>query len=230
MKRIQGREFLNNEEIHKRYGDFAVKTVNFDLIDPNAVQLRFKWTVEAIQSLRSRGIVTYSMLDIGSHDGILGAMVASMKIDPEDPCSNSPAVDAIESYPPAYNASNELAEVVRGRGFKMDVHKVDFESFVPTRKYDVVTAFEVIEHTKDPMFCIEKIYDLLEIGGHVFLSVPESHGIFGLSDKNPFHMWTATAQSLISTLFYDDRKWHIKQMFEHNNLMHVMAMKRTYME
>jgi 2-polyprenyl-3-methyl-5-hydroxy-6-metoxy-1,4-benzoquinol methylase len=110
----------------------------------------------------------------------------------------------------------------------MNVRNTTFEEFKPDHLYDVICAFEILEHTRDPMFCIEKIYDMLETGGHVFISVPEEHGTFGVNDKNPFHYWTATTQSLISTLFYDDRKWHIVQMFEETGLIHLLVRKTTY--
>lgn len=226
MKRIVGRKILDKPE--ESYGYYTVKTVNFDLMDKNAVHFRFRWALDYIQRLRFASIITYNALDIGAHDGTLGALIAQMKIDPNEPKSNSPNVDVIESYPPSVEACEALASVVRDHGLKMRVCNTTFEDFKPDKLYDVITAFEILEHTRDPMFCIEKIYDMLEVGGHVFVSVPEEHGAFGINDKNPFHYWTATTQSLISTLFYDDRKWRILQMFEENGLIHLLAKKTSY--
>jgi hypothetical protein len=227
MKRIIGRSIIDDYDI---YGaGYKVQPVNFDLIDNNAVHFRYRWTVDIIQNLRDASVITYNALDIGSHDGTLGAMIAKMVIDPGVPGSNSPHVDVVESYPNSVIACESLAKVVRERGFKMDVHNTTFEEFKPKVKYDIITAFEVLEHTKDPFFCIEKIYEMLEIGGRVLISVPEEHGFFGITDKNPFHLWTATAQSLLSTLFYDDRKWHVEQMFDQTGILHVCVKKLSYM-
>jgi 2-polyprenyl-3-methyl-5-hydroxy-6-metoxy-1,4-benzoquinol methylase len=226
MKRILGRKIMDEPE--KDFGHYTVKPVNFDLLDTNAVHFRFRWVIDYIQQLRNASIITYNTLDIGAHDGTLGALIARMKIDPDQPDSNSPSVDLIESYPSAVVACETLAKSVCDHGFKMQVYNTTFENFNPGKLYDVITAFEILEHTRDPMFCIEKIYDMLEIGGHLFISIPEERGAFGLNDKNPFHYWTATTQSLISTLFYDDRKWKIVQMFDETGLIHLLVKKTSY--
>jgi len=119
VKRIMGRKMMDEPE--KLYGYYTVKPVNFDLLDTNAVHFRFQWAVDYIQRLRNTSVVTYNALDIGSHDGTLGALIARMKIDPADPKSNSPNVDVIESYPPAVEACEILAKSVCDRGFKLRV-------------------------------------------------------------------------------------------------------------
>ena len=78
---------------------------------------------------------------------------------------------------------------------------------------------------RDPLFFVEKVYDLLEIGGYFFLSVPEQSGVFGISDKNRYHLWTATAQSVMFTLFHSDQKWHVVQIFEISGILHFMVRK-----
>jgi 2-polyprenyl-3-methyl-5-hydroxy-6-metoxy-1,4-benzoquinol methylase len=227
MKRIIERKLIKDLST---YYDYNVKPVNFDLLDVNAVHFRFAWTIDYIQRLRNSSVVTYNALDIGAHDGTLGALIARMKIDPDQPNSNSPNVDLIESHPQSVAACEELIKAVRGHGFKMQVYNTTIEDFKPEHPYDVITAFEVLEHTTDPLFCIEKIYDMLEIGGHVFLSVPEEHGAFGLADKNTVHLWTSTVQSMVSVLFHDSRRWQIKQVFEETGLIHMLVKKRTYQE
>lgn len=225
MKRVIGRKLIEDMSI---YYNYKVPTVNFDLLDANAVHFRFRWTIDVIQNMRASGIITRRALDIGANDGTLAALIARMPIDPGVPGS-SPKVDALESYAPAVAACETLSKTMGERGFTMNVCDTTIEDFKPDHMYDVITAFEVLEHTTDPLFCLEKMYDMLEIGGHIFLSVPEEHGMFGLTDNNPMHYWTATAQSLVSTMFYDDRKWNIKQMFNENGLLHILVKKMTYM-
>ena len=70
---------------------------------------------------------------------------------------------------------------------------------------------------------------MLEIGGHVIISTPEEYGTFGLNNEASYHLWTSTVQSLVSTLFYDDRKWHIEQIVDVGGLIHVLAKKISYM-
>ena len=109
MKRINGRNIVTD---FSAYGDYPVKTVNFDLIDPNAVPFRYKWAIDIIQNLRNASIISYNTLDIGASDGTLGAMIARMTIDPNADNSNTPTVEIIESYPPAVIACEEIAKVV----------------------------------------------------------------------------------------------------------------------
>jgi SAM-dependent methyltransferase len=226
MKRIIGRSIIKDYDAS--YGDYIVKPVDYELLDRNAVPSRFVWALDIIDNLSSHGITTYRELDIGAHDGTLGALIAMIKYPPGIAEHNSTKVDVIESYKAGADACEVLAKSIRDHGFHMRAFNTTFEEFVPDCKYDMITAFEILEHVNDPFFCIEKIYEILEIGGRVLITVPEATGNFGFNDKNPFHLWSATVQSMVSTLFYDDRKWHIDQMFDDSGLLHVSAKKLSY--
>jgi SAM-dependent methyltransferase len=226
MKRIIGRKMVDDQT--KVYGSFKVQTLNLELVDDAASAFRFRWASDIIDTLRASGLITTRALDIGTHNAFMAAIIAKKSLNPDDPDSPTTIVDAIESHNESYIAAANLAQQARNKGLKLDVHNVTFDDFNTESTYDVITAFEILEHTKDPMFFIEKVYDLLEIGGHLLLTVPEEHGRFGLGDKNCWHYWTATVQSVISTMFYDDRKWRIKQCFDHDTLLHLMVQKTTY--
>jgi 2-polyprenyl-3-methyl-5-hydroxy-6-metoxy-1,4-benzoquinol methylase len=56
----------------------------------------------------------------------------------------------------------------------------DIETAVlPTNMYDVVVAFNVLEHLSIPGNTIKKIRDCLVEGGILFGSIPNNHGFFG---------------------------------------------------
>jgi 2-polyprenyl-3-methyl-5-hydroxy-6-metoxy-1,4-benzoquinol methylase len=230
MKRIIGRRNLEPEEYKERLSR-EIPPIDIDKLFMGAVPtlFRFSWASSMIDQLLASGNVIYTALDIGANDGLLCAVMATKRLTPGDDTSSTIQVDGIETNDMAYRASEYLAQSMRARGFKMNIHKVLFENYETKNKYDAIFAFEVLEHTLDPLFCIEKMYDLLEIGGYLFITVPEEYGRFGVQDKNPFHYWTATLQSLVSVLFYDDRKWHIVSVTESDTLIHVIVQKRTHM-
>ena len=193
--------------------------------DQMTLNFRFIWALDLIDNLRHAGSVCYNLLDVGTHDGLLSLLAASKTTDG----TATIHVDSIEAHSESFTAASEMAASARKIGLDINVHNIFFEEYKTQTVYDIIIAFEILEHTKDPMFCIEKMYELLEIGGHLLITLPEESGSFGVRDKNPFHYWTSTIQSTIFTLFSDDRKWHVKQVFEQGDLIHVFAQKITKM-
>jgi 2-polyprenyl-3-methyl-5-hydroxy-6-metoxy-1,4-benzoquinol methylase len=227
MKRIIGRKMASDQT--KDYGSFKVPTLNFDLLDVNAQLFRFRWASDIVDNLRASGVMTYRLLDIGTYNGALSAIMARKHLNPEDSTSPTMIVESLETHKESFEAADALAKVVRDKGYTMTVHNTRFEDFESDIKYDMIVCFEMLEHTKDPLFCVEKMYDMLEIGGYLLLTVPEERGVFGKTDKNCWHYWTSTVQSLVSVLFYDDKKWQIRQCFEgQDTLIHCMVKKLTY--
>src|SRR5579875_1492625 len=84
-----------------------------------------------------------------------------------------------------------------------DVHHASLEEFrlrQPERRFDVVTAFEVLEHTDDPAGFLAQIVDLLDAGGMVAVSVPfrdrwPRFGVDSPWDLPPHHLtrWSKRA-------------------------------------
>lgn len=71
--------------------------------------------------------------------------------------------------------SADLAKLCRGKG--LEVFEDFFENFsVHDVVADVVTAFEVIEHTYDPKAFLHRIFQVLRPGGLVMLSCPNVEG------------------------------------------------------
>jgi 2-polyprenyl-3-methyl-5-hydroxy-6-metoxy-1,4-benzoquinol methylase len=228
MKRVVGRKMVMDQT--DDYSSQKITPVDPDIIfkaNPSApvnVPFRFKWCSDQIDKLKNEGSVTYTFLDIGTYDGFLPFIISTKSYTTVERIET----DAVEACKPCFEAANTLAHAIAQKGLKLTVHNCRFEDYETNKIYSVIAAFEVLEHTRDPLFCVEKIYDLLEIGGHILLTVPEQSGAFGLSDKNKFHYWSSSAQSLIGVLFSDDRKWKIKQLFEESGLIHAMIQKRTY--
>ncbi|MCL2436404.1 MAG: class I SAM-dependent methyltransferase [Clostridiales bacterium] len=56
--------------------------------------------------------------------------------------------------------------------YSITVHKVPLENFKPTRKYNLITAFNVLEHVLHPMRFVEDMRDLLHDAGILYLDMP----------------------------------------------------------
>jgi 2-polyprenyl-3-methyl-5-hydroxy-6-metoxy-1,4-benzoquinol methylase len=222
VKRIIGRRMAPDQVVD--YSTEKLPVVNYDLLDAKQLPYRVQWASAVID--KAEGFICYHYLDIGTFTGVLPAIVAHKRIVNGLP--GQVVVDAIEAHKQAFEAADGLAQAMRARGLKMTVHNCKFEDYETTTKYDVITAFEILEHTRDPLFFVEKIYDLLEIGGTFMLTVPEESGFFGLQDPNPFHYWCSSVQSLISVLFHDEKKWHVRQVFEQGDLIHMRVKKLSY--
>ena len=61
------------------------------------------------------------------------------------------------------------------------------EHTVLNTKFDIVTCFEVIEHTKDPQSLIDKLYHLVSQNGVVYVSCPNCQMVWRPPLDNPPH-------------------------------------------
>jgi 2-polyprenyl-3-methyl-5-hydroxy-6-metoxy-1,4-benzoquinol methylase len=232
MKRIIGKKMWKDQSDSDLMGvgKFNIDSINPDMVDFNKMPFRFRWASDVVDDLARNGFVPYRWLDIGSFTGSMAVIAARKLISPKDPENThiKTKVDAVESNKEIFKALNTMAKA-SVKTLTINAYNTHFEDFETDKQYAVITAFEVLEHTKDPLFCIEKIYDLLEIGGVLFMTVPEESGnIFGVQDHNPWHYWTSTIQSMVSVMFNDDKKWHIINIFEQGGLLHAEIRKRVY--
>lgn len=60
--------------------------------------------------------------------------------------------------------------------FAYKVHQIPFEEFEPKGKYDIVTAWFTIEHSKEPLSIIKKMFNLVDEGGVLAFSLPSTFG------------------------------------------------------
>lgn len=69
-------------------------------------------------------------------------------------------------------AINAAAPAVRGRIRHGDINKMDAGQF------DVITAFDVLEHTRDPLVRLKEWAELLRPGGVLMLTMPDTDSLF----------------------------------------------------
>ena len=230
MKRIVGKKMWVDQSDSNCTGipDYVIEVVDPQKINVSTLPFRFQWVSNTIDGLSSKGFMPLWWLDIGSFNGEMAIIAAMKSLYPREPKNMhiTTGVDAIEPNNGAFKSLEQM--VSNNKSLSITPHHIHFEKYETDRRYSVVTAFEVLEHTHDPLFCIEKIYDLMEIGGYLFLTVPEESGMYGIHDHSPWHYWASTVQSLVSVMFNDDRKWHINNVFEMGGLIHLQVQKKVF--
>jgi len=231
MKRIIGKKMHCDQcdTTLSGMGIYHIDQLNPDMVDVSKMPMRFGWAASTVAARRAGGFVPYRWLDIGSYTGSMAIIAARTKLNPSEPKNAHvrTVVDAIEANKEAFGILDAMANENTDT-LTINAFNVHFEDFETDKQYSVITAFEILEHTKDPLFCVEKIYDLLEIGGILFVTVPEENGAhYGVQDHNPWHYWTTTIQSMVGIMFRDERRWHIVQIFESDGLIHAEIHKRV---
>jgi SAM-dependent methyltransferase len=101
--------------------------------------------------------------------------------------------------------SQYAAEVARDKGLRVSTGTADTCDF-PAEFFDVVTAWDVIEHMPDPRATLEKIRKLLKPGGLLVINTPDSG-------------------CLLARLL--GKRWHLVVPPEHLNLFHRRSLKIT---
>lgn len=93
------------------------------------------------------------------------------------------------------------------------------EDFV-TEPYEVITAFEIIEHIYDMDEFLEKVKSFLVPNGYFIFSTPNQDGAYAGED-NDIHLWTATLPSLMETF----KDWEIID-YEVGDLIMMVVQKK----
>ena len=98
------------------------------------------------------------MLDIGSNVGIF--------------CKSA---KVLGFRPTGIEISRTLVEFSRAKFPDIDFINCELGKFETTEEFGAINCSEVLEHTTDPRAFAKKIYDLLVLGGLLFLTTPSLH-------------------------------------------------------
>lgn len=172
--------------------DFTPAAVTRGLLVPPRVRTRrppmspmgiLRWRAVEPQLAR---LAPRTVLEIGCGQGAAGTRIAAM-----------PSVDytGVEpdssSYEVAARRLQGLGTVVNGE----DVAVLELQ-----RRWDLVCAFEVLEHIEDDEAALHRWHGLCAEGGHVVLSVPAWQARFGASDTLVGHYRRYSPQSVAELL------------------------------
>ena len=102
--------------------------------------------------------------------------------------------------PTGFDYDRRMVEEARARG--LDAHCAEFEEFLASRQegeFDVLTLFDVLEHTPEPAWFLRQLKRLLKPGGHLAVTLPNAQRPlpFGREEHDypPHHFtrWTPAA-------------------------------------
>lgn len=113
------------------------------------------------------------VLDLGAHDGFVGKYLL-------DQLGDSVEMYGMELHPDA-------AQKARDRGYTQVAEGLaeDAEAYFPAHSFDLVVAYEIIEHVPDTDTFLRVCERMLKPDGRILISTPD--GVFGEGD-NPHHL------------------------------------------
>lgn len=116
-------------------------------------------------------------------------------------CGTGFVLHAVESaFPGARLIGSEIFSVGLGCAarrlpqadfFQMDARFIPFEAH-----FDVIGAFDVLEHIREDEAVLKEMYRALRLGGGVILTVPQHHWLWSLQDEAACHVRRYTAKEL----------------------------------
>lgn len=107
--------------------------------------------------------------------------------------------------------------------FDVGIHRMPFEDFIPDNWYELVIAAHVLEHVREPVVMIERIYRMLEEGGRLFLLIPDDE-----DPVNPDHLSFFTEpviKSLVERAGFVKVRTAVRRRVKHENFIYVSARK-----
>ena len=115
--------------------------------------------------------------------------------------------------------SSEAVEHARERGLVM--HCSPVEDFAPEHRYATITAFDVIEHMRNPRHFVQQLASWLEPGGRLVMTLPDVSSLYPrwLMRRHWFYYWPD------EHLFYFDPRT-IRRLLEEEGLQ-VQAVGRA---
>ena len=168
------------KEVNKLYQGDYWKNFSFYSSQLSAHEKYFEKKINDIKMLRNKG----QLLDVGCAFGSLLKAANDQGFIAE-------GID-ISDYPVKQCLKKKLKATT---GTITDINKRNY--------YDIITAFEVVEHERDPLLTLKTVYQLLKINGLLVVSVPNSNslssvimGRFWFGYRHKEHLFHFTNKSL----------------------------------
>lgn len=137
------------------------------MVAPLTLQARLRWdVVERLLPADAR-----TVLEIGAGQGAVGALLARRY-----------EYLGLEPDAASFAVARRRIEAAGGRA-----EQREFADLPPVRSFDLVCAFEVLEHVEDDAAALSAWRELVRPGGALLLSVPASPRLHGAADVRAGH-------------------------------------------
>ena len=150
------------------------------MVPPLTFQAWLRWdTVERLLPHEA-----HTVLEIGAGLGTVGALLAR-RFD----------YIGLEPDPTSFAVARRRIEAAGGRA-----EQLDYTELAAGPAYDLVCAFEVLEHLEDDAAALAAWHALVRPGGRLLLSVPGAPRMYGASDERAGHFRRYDRPSLHAAL------------------------------
>lgn len=146
--------------------------------DPNYIEGYYSIPIEVIKNLAEVN-ESPSLLEVGFGEGLFLYDAYEMGFDVYGIEASDVAVEIVKERIP-------IGNFISSKGFEIPYNWPE--------KYDVISAFEVLEHLEDPLLFMNFVYSHLKPGGILILCLPNrnrigaKHGNIGIMDNPPHHL------------------------------------------
>ena len=99
------------------------------------------------------------------------------------------------------DGSKEVIKFCRDKNFhRLVLYEIKQQLPFASNTFDMVCAFDVLEHLKDDNLIIKEIYRILKRGGHLFLIVPAYQWLFSSHDRALGHQRRYNRKQILTLL------------------------------
>jgi SAM-dependent methyltransferase len=138
------------------------------MVPPLTFQAWLRWdTVERLLPSDARMV-----LEIGAGLGTVGSLLARRF-----------EYLGLEPDATSFAVARQRVEAAGGR-----MEQLAYAELAPGRRFDLVCAFEVLEHLDDEGAALAAWRELVRAGGRLLVSVPGAPGLYGASDERAGHV------------------------------------------
>ena len=193
--------YLEQIEVHREYFKKKISNIKYQISN---IQIKSKkegkqnTNKETINHKRS----TIDLLDVGCAIGVM--LEEAQKV-------------GFKAY--GIDISKDAVKYCQKHGLQVISGALSSNRALTQRRFDVITAFEVIEHEYDPLDMVKRIYKLLKLGGIALITTP-NHDSFW---RSLMGKWWFGYQHPEHFVFFEPAS--MKHMCKRAGFSHVEVMK-----
>ena len=197
VKELYKKQYFNNPVFSVGYIDYAATERS----------LRLNFLKRAKRISRSVGETQITLLDVGTSTGYFISECSKFGINAE-----------------GIELSEEAVDFARSK-LKLTVFKSALEDFRGKKQYDVISAWDVIEHSSDPNKFLKKVDSLLSKNGKFFFTTGDVQSLCSRISGKKWHLF-----NLPDHLFFYSKETIIKLLEKNNFIVKSITYPWNYYE